>query len=223
MTARYITPLSAVASPVWVPLRDGRLITTEPLRSGDGVATYARLPYRDALAIAAEFGAELPTREDVVELHEIARGLGTELRPVTLPTPAICAQHLVSWRDEAGKQRLREQLMMTAEWAEVHDQEVAIQRDAAWALLLARRQDVLLLGPRGVPWGNIGKPWIAGASPGRARLMGWHVEGDLARDYGLPASGGWIQDGVYPPGSTHEQHEAGYADYSSTVVLVRAA
>lgn len=196
---RYITPLSAVVSPTWVPLGNGRLITTEPLRSSDGVATYARIPYRQQLALAADCGAMLPTRAEMIALHEFARGLGTELRPVILPTPAICAAHGVEWRDEVGKQRLREQYMMGAEWCEIHDAIVDDQQR-----------------PDAYPLANIGKPAIRTTPPeppvpvGHGALMGWWLDGK------------WIQSGLYPPGS-HFFHDDEYTDYSWMTVLVRAA
>lgn len=197
---RYLTPLAAVLTPLWVPLSSGLLIANEPLRSSDGVATYARVPYRQQLALAADCGAMLPRRADMIALHELARGLGTELRPVILPTPAICAAHGVSWHDEAGKQRLREQYMMGAEWCQAHDLAVALQVPVG----------------SGVPWANIGKPAIRTTPPeppvpvGHAAIMGWWL------------NGAWVQSGLYPPGS-HFFHDDQYTDYSWLTLLVKNA
>jgi len=194
----YTTDPADILPPTWLLLSPGRLITAEPLRSSDGRVTYARLSYRSALQVAASLGAELPTRDDLLALHEVARAAGTELTPVTLPTRQMCWAAKVDDTDQAAVQRFRVANMQGEEWCAAHDELVLMARGGR--------------GDLPGPWGNIGKQWIAGASPGRSRLMGW----------ALP-NGTWIQSGLYPVGDTHEAHDDGYADYSSTVILVRAA
>jgi hypothetical protein len=57
-----------------LPLVDGS--TTEPL--------FARLTYRDAIAVAARLGGRLPTRAEVIACIQAARAGGLVCKPVTL-------------------------------------------------------------------------------------------------------------------------------------------
>ena len=188
----WLDPLDAPAAmPVatgWAPLADtGYEVTVEPLRVGDG---YAHLTYREALAVAALLCAELPTREHVVALHET----GLELSPVILPTQAMVRAETHappgSAEYEHAAQRLRVAHMSGPEWCAQHDDAVRAQLDrVGWD------------GAR--PVANAGKLWIAGAAPGKGRLMGWWL------------GGRFIQAGYSDP------HNDLHSDYATLTQLVR--
>lgn len=96
----YQTSLSHITLPAFVPLSPGRLITVVPL--GDSATGgFAHLSYARALEAAQECKAELPTREDVLRLHEV----GAVIPPVILPassamsTLVCCKAHDERVRD----------------------------------------------------------------------------------------------------------------------------
>ncbi len=139
----YRTLPADVAPPIWAGAT-----TVEPLRDSL-TGLYARLTYRDALAVAKALGARLPTRADVIA----RRSRAMEIEPVCLPTSEMLEG--VALHDV---QAFRDANMASREWAEIHDAEVQ-------ARLAARKWD----GAQVVC--NAGKHWIVGA--GRARICGW--------------------------------------------------
>lgn len=170
MTTRWHTaPIDAGVHPLhgWVRLPSGVEITARPLVDETGAADWARLTYRDALAVAARLGGRLPTRDEVVESLGHARIHGRVLRPVTL-----------SYGPE----------MVTRDHAVEHDRQVFAQLAGAPSFV-----------------GGIGKHWIAGAAPGKARICGWPRGG----------SGQLIQAGV------SDIHDDQHHDYATTTLVVR--
>lgn len=157
----------------WVPLPSGVEITARPLVDDTGATDWARLTYRDALAVAARFGGRLPTREEVLESIERA---DVVLHPVTL-----------SYGPE----------MVTLAHAQEHDRRV---REQLGGLPKGSR-------PRPLVVAGIGKHWVAGAAPGRARICGWM----------RPDTGRLIQAG------TTDVHDDLHHDYSTTTLVVRDA
>lgn len=69
----------------WLVLPSGREVTRLPLIDGaTPEPLFARLTYRDAIAVAARLGGRLPTRDEVLEGIALARAGGLVLQPVTL-------------------------------------------------------------------------------------------------------------------------------------------
>jgi len=161
----YRTSLEAVDVGPWLPLpgASGREIAG-PVRATDGRATFARLSYRDALALAAREGARLPTEAEARAWHADAAARGMLAPPCTLPgsAPELAALHREKgWpAPKAGDPR-----MASEEWARAHD--ACASRHV--------RPDY--------PVGNLGKFWLAGAKPGRSINFGWL----------LPSSGQYVQ------------------------------
>ena len=154
MIDSYITPLPSVVVPRWVTLAPGLLITHHPIEDPQGPGL-AHLTYRDALALADRLGARLPTRAEVLELHELAAAAGTEIAPVILPDAHLRAQGCVP-----GDPR-----MVTRAWCDRHDA----------AVLLA----IAGLADQETAVANAGKHWIGPAPTGRAALCGWWQGGAL--------------------------------------------
>jgi len=113
VTAPYTTPFNDVCAPPFVQLGSIWITDTPLLDYSPGGPTYARLTYRDALAIAdARFGARLPTRDELLALHEAAAAAGTELRPVTLPADAEMASLARCIEHDAKVQERFEELVI---------------------------------------------------------------------------------------------------------------
>jgi hypothetical protein len=207
MVAAYLTSPTDVLPPTRSPL-GSVLISSQPLQSRLG--GYARFGWRTAREVAASLGGDLPTRAEVLALHEQARAAELELKPVTLPDAAQLLHAGVAFGHEAEIDRLRNANMMGEPWARYHDACVSVQLEAlGWH------------DAQGSAVANIGKLWIRpfgpdgkGEVPGGAYLMGWHT---FTSYEGGPK--GWIQDGLYRPG-VKPFHYDGYCDYSSMTVVV---
>jgi hypothetical protein len=127
-------------------------ITQSPLL--DAHCGLAHLTYAQALAVARDNGARLPTRDEVLRLHEVAAANGTELEPFTLPDRAMAA--------EGAKPG--DPAMVTWEWCARHDAVVTPQ---------IRR----IVPTSDAPIANAGKHWIGPAPDGLAALCGWWSNG----------------------------------------------
>ena len=185
----YITPLDAVVIPFKVRMGD-LWITHHPVEdpSGPGLA---HLTYALALQVAARAGARLPTRAEVLLLHDAAAEAGTEIEPVSLPDALQMSAGL----------KPGDPLMLTLEWAAIHDSRVvpSIRRFAT------RIQDK--------PVANAGKHWIGPAPIGKAALCGWHVP--KVEAWGSSRTGqGFVQDGTGFP------HDDQHHDYATTTMRV---
>lgn len=211
MLRPHVTPRGALAvhPSGWCPLRDGVEITCLPLIDSAtpidptcaSSQLFARAIQPDIEAFAATLGAELPTREDIERLFELARAAGSELHPVTLPTPDMVAAYARAVgpqpaRDTPALTRWLEGLyapMGTLDWCRLHDAAVIEQMRARG-------------GPHpGRPWANVGKHPIRPHDAGRMRLFGWW---DGHR---------WVQDSAGP----HGQHGPDQTDYATLAYIVR--
>lgn len=182
MTTPYRTPLDFVDAHSWTQLgTTDRLITCLPLmdRSRGG---FAHLTYRDALAVAAREGAELPTRDEILELHRV----GLRLLPVILPDAEMLRDNprLKGETERAYQTRIREPMASQA-WCDRHDGTV-LAKLSSWT-------------NDHQPVSGAGKHWLRGAPPGRAYLMGWH---DGRR---------WIQSGLSSGPGPHDDMHHDYA------------
>ncbi len=139
----------------------------------------AILSYAGALAAARAAGAELATREDMIALSDAARAAGAKLTPaeVTLPDDEL----------RAAGARPGDPAMRSEAWARLEDEKIGKAKAAG-------RWD-----PGAI------KAWVAGAAPGRARLMGLRKP-----------SGTWGQDGTTDP------HDDAWSDYLTRTIIRRA-
>jgi peptidoglycan hydrolase-like protein with peptidoglycan-binding domain len=195
--APYLTPIDALAPPLWARVGPSLWLTAEPLRDAS-TGLYARLSYRSALSAAASMGATLARPSDVELLHALAAvGRAVEVAPVTLPTVAMVRASgfegpVPSAAYEAAAQRLRVASMRSIAWCRVHDASVAARATArGWS------------AP--APLSGAGKHWVSGAPAGRAYLFGWW-EG-----------GRWIQP--RPAAGSRGPHDDGHTDYATTTML----
>jgi hypothetical protein len=150
MTDSYVTNPAAVIVPRAVRL-GSVWITQHPVEDPAGPGL-AHLTYAGALEVAAAHGARLPTREEVLELHQVAAAAGAELVPVILPDAELRAQGCVPG-DPA---------MASRAWCDRHDSRVLEH-------IVAIDADV--------PVANAGKHWIGPAPAGKAALCGWWMGG----------------------------------------------
>lgn len=177
----YRTPLPSVVLPRFVPLAPGVEVTHHPLEDASRPSGLAHLSYRDALAYAATVGARLPTRAEVVELHEVAEAAGTELAPCILPDSEM----------RAAGAKPGDPAMSTLAWCDYHDMLVV-----GWIKMSLPDQDT--------PVANAGKHWIGPAPPGKAALCGWWVA-DL-RPFGGHGAG-FVQSGTgFPHDDEHHDY-----------------
>lgn len=160
---RYTTPLSAVKNPGWAKV--GLLWTTcTPLRD-ENTGGFAHLTYATALEAAHLVGGRLPTRGEIIRLHE-ADTLG--LKPCFLPTTTMLRGAGIDPKDTATASKFRDANMSSRSWAEIHDSE-----------MLARLKAAGWDGTSSAT--NIGKLWAAGAAPGKGRICGWWIDGVLVQ------------------------------------------
>jgi hypothetical protein len=144
-----LTALEDVGEPVWAPLgHDKEVATLFPDLATGG---FAHASKNSALAVAAKYGASLPTREDMIALADQAKAAGFELDPVTLPG---ASHELMAEGAVPGGPG-----MTSARWAKISD-------DLIRAQLKARGWD----GKTAVA--NAGKVWLD-APTGQVHLMGW--------------------------------------------------
>jgi hypothetical protein len=187
----------------WAPLDDVYEVTALPLvdptrKLPDGTPAFARLTYRDALAVASRERAALV---DSIQMEQILE-LGGSVPPVTLPDGAIrtaaARDPLLARRPgeplEAWDQRLRNAGMLSLAWALHHDSEFFARLRAAGGL-------------RNGTKANAGKIWIRGAPSGRAWLQGWWTGSE------------WIQQA--PPANSLGFHDENHHDYATLTLLVR--
>lgn len=143
----------------------GGTVTAAPLKDSR-TGGYARLRYRDALAVAARLGGRLMTANEQDALAKV----GIMLKPVTLPgsSPTLMAKGY-----KAGSP-----MMSSLEWAKVEDELIDKQLvDMSWD------------GHTIV--NNAGKDWIGGAPAGRAINRGWY---DKSAKYGMIQTTGGAHD-----------------------------
>lgn len=180
---------AVVAESGWVDMGDWE-ITSEPLIDPDAPPgiRYARMGGKAAAAALKEYGAELPSVNDMRALEKVA----AHIEPVVLPTGDMCLAADVHPNNTAMVQRFREANMMGAEWCAIHDLEVA--------------RLIRLAGAAG-PVDNIGKHLVSGANtPGRTRIFGWPTP--HAQRYGAKPGADRIQG----PSDFHDEF---YADYAT--------
>lgn len=151
---RYITPITDVAteSIVWSDMPSGRSVTRTPLVDR-ATGLFARLTYRDLLAVASSLNVSIISAEGVKDV----KAYGFRIDPVILPSADMRPPRLPGETLAAYEGRIRIP-MGSIDWARIHDLR-ARQKLADWDL-----RPVL----------NMGKWWVAGAPSGRSWLMGWH-------------------------------------------------
>lgn len=164
----------------WVRLPSGVEIMREPFVDRP-TGLYSRLSYGDLESLAKTLGAQLVSMATLVEAWKF----GVRLPSVQLITGTI------------EEQREKTKRMMSRAFCELHDSQVRTFIPSTW--------DRSARGDQGLA--NVGKQWIRGASPGKARNGGWFSS------RGIP---------VQPGGAGSEHHNREYTDYSQLATLERA-
>lgn len=151
----WTPPEFAVESVPRVDAPWGGQVTPIPLKDSR-TGGYARLRYRDALAVAKRLGGQLMSDTEQGQLSKV----GIMLKPVTLPGSS--PQLLAKGYQAGGAQ------MSSFEWAQVEDALIDKQLvDLGW-------DTVTIVN-------NAGKDWLRGAAAGRAINSGWY---DKSAKYG---------------------------------------